>query len=170
MDIRPCREEDLELLEAHMPSPGRTRRHAARFEKQQRGLSTFLVAWSDGTPVGTAQILWRGCEAPEVRERFPGCPELNGLGVWPPRLRSRGIGTAVIRAAETRARRAGHHRIGLGVDDRNLRAASLYLRLGYEETGCRYLDRYHYLDDNGSRHEVADPCRFLTKRLTGQPG
>ncbi|WP_405749578.1 hypothetical protein [Streptomyces sp. NBC_01411] len=50
------------------------------------------------------------------------------------------------------------------------RAASLYLRLGYHETGCRYLDRYHYLDDEGLRHEVADPCRFLVKQLTGQPG
>lgn len=152
-----------------MPSPGRTQRHAMRFEKQQQGLSTFLVAWSDGIPVGTAQILWQGCEAPEVRERFPECPELNGLGVWPPQLRSQGIGTAIIRAAETQAHRCGHHRIGLGVDDRNYRAASLYLRLGYQETDCHYLDRYHYLDENGLRHEVADACRFLVKQLTGQP-
>ncbi|WP_436842402.1 GNAT family N-acetyltransferase [Streptomyces niveus] len=168
--IRECREEDLDLLERQMPSPGRTRRHAARFERQQRDLSTFLVAWSDGIPVGTAQILWQGCTAPEVGERFPGCPELNGLGVWPPRLRSRGIGTAIIRAAETRVRRRGHDLMGLGVDDRNPRAAALYLRLGYRDNDCRYLDRYHYLDDDGSRHEVADPCRFLTKRLTGQAG
>lgn len=168
MDIRHCKEEDLELLERHMPSPGQTRRHAMRFEKQQQGLSTFLVAWSDGIPVGTAQVLWQGCTAPEVRDRFPKCPELNGLGVWPPQLRSQGIGTAIIRAAETQARRSGHHQIGLGVDDLNHRAAALYLRLGYEETGCRYLDRYHYIDDNGSRHEVADPARFLIKQLAGQ--
>ncbi|MEI5098378.1 hypothetical protein RB200_06545 [Streptomyces sp. PmtG] len=55
MEIRPCRSEDLELLERHMPSPGRTPRHALRFDKQQRGLSTFLIAWSDGVPVGTTQ-------------------------------------------------------------------------------------------------------------------
>ena len=41
----------------------------------------------------------------------------------------------------------GYHHIGLGVDDQNLRAAALYLRLGYQETGCRYLDRYHYIGD-----------------------
>ncbi|MDW6064051.1 hypothetical protein SAZ11_46495 [Streptomyces sp. FXJ1.4098] len=74
-----------------------------------------------------------------------------------------------MRAAENQARRRGHHRIGLGVDDQNHRAGSLYLRLGYRETGCRYLDRYHYLDDDGLRHEVADPCRFLIKQLIGQP-
>ncbi|MEU9802732.1 GNAT family N-acetyltransferase [Streptomyces sp. NPDC051000] len=101
-----------------------------------------MVAWSEGIPVGTAQILWQGCEAPEVRERFPECPELNGLGVWPPQLRSQGIGAAIIRAAETQAHHSGHHRMGLGVDDQNHRAASLYLRLGYQETDCRYLDRY----------------------------
>ncbi|MFB8034336.1 GNAT family N-acetyltransferase [Streptomyces sp. NPDC056004] len=151
-----------------MPSPGQTRRHATRFETQQQGLSTFLVAWSDGTPVGTAQILWRGCKAAEVHERFPECPELNGLGVWPPYRRSQGIGTAIVRAAESRARRDGYQQIGLGVDGQNHRAASLYLRLGYQETGCRYLDRYHYLDDDGVRHEVADPARFLMKQLTGQ--
>ncbi|MBV9026840.1 MAG: GNAT family N-acetyltransferase [Streptomycetaceae bacterium] len=84
------------------------------------------------------------------------------LGAWPSQRRSQGIGTAVIRTAETQARRNGYHRIGLGVDDQNYRAASLYLRLGYHETG------YHYLDD-GLRHEVADPCRFLIKQLTEQP-
>ncbi|MGW0645216.1 GNAT family N-acetyltransferase [Streptomyces badius] len=170
--IRPCRAADLDVLERHMPSPGRTRRHAARFERQEQGLATFLTAWADDdAPVGTAQILWRGCSAPEVQARFPGCPELNGLGIWPSELRSRGIGTALIRAAEERVRAAGHPVIGLGVDDDNDRAAALYLRIGYRETGCRYLDRYAYVDDDGVRHEVVDPARFLVKELDGgDPG
>jgi hypothetical protein len=50
-----------------------------------------------------------------------------------------------------------------GVNDHNHRATALYLRLGYQETGCHYLDRYHYIDDNGMRHEVEDPARFLVK-------
>ncbi|MEU2096030.1 MULTISPECIES: GNAT family N-acetyltransferase [Streptomyces albovinaceus subgroup] len=163
--IRPCRAADLDVLERHMPSPGRTRRHADRFDRQEQGLTAFLTAWADDVPVGTAQILWQGCAAPEVQARFPGCPELNGLGIWPPELRSRGIGTALIRAVEERVRAAGHTLIGLGVDDDNHRAAALYLRIGYRETGCRYLDRYAYLDDDGVRHEVADPARFLVKGL-----
>lgn len=155
-----------------MPSPGRTRRHAERFDRQERGLTTFLTAWADGVPVGTAQILWEGCAAPEVQACFPGCPELNGLGIWPPELRSRGIGTALIRATEQRVHDAGHALIGLGVDDDNHRAAALYLRIGYRETGCRYLDRYAFLDADGVRQEVADPARFLVKELgrgTGGP-
>ncbi|MGW8489498.1 GNAT family N-acetyltransferase [Streptomyces sp. NPDC055886] len=165
--IRPCRAADLDVLERHMPSPGRTRRHAARFDRQEQGLSTFLTAWADDVPVGTAQILWQGCAAPEVQARFPGCPELNGLGIWPPALRSRGIGTALIRAVEDQVRAAGHALIGLGVDDDNSRAAALYLRIGYRETGCRYLDRYAYVDGDGVRHEVAEPARFLVKELGG---
>ncbi len=167
--VRPCREADLEPLERYLPSPGRTRRHAARFDRQERGLAAFLTAWADDVPVGTAQILWQGCAAPEVRARFPGCPELNGLSVWPPELRSRGIGSALIAAAEERVRAAGHPLIGLGVDDDNHRAAALYARIGYRETGCRYVDRYAYLDDEGVRHEVADPARFLVKELPKGP-
>jgi len=169
VDIRPCRETDLELLETHMPSPGQTHRNAMRFDRQQEGLTTFLIAWSGEIPVGTAQILWQGCAAPEINQCFPACPELNGLGVWPPERRSHGIGTAIIHAAEAHLQRRGYRRIGLGVDDANHRAAALYLRLGYQETGCHYLDRYHYIDDHRTRHEVADPARFLIKQLPAAP-
>ncbi|WP_424534909.1 GNAT family N-acetyltransferase [Sphaerisporangium viridialbum] len=164
MEIRECRDQDLGPLEHHIPSPGRNRFHEARFRRQEQGRSTFLVAWTDDIPVGSGEILWHGCAAPEVAQRYPDCPELNGLTVSPER-QSQGIGTALVHAAEARARQRGHQRIGLGVDDENHRAAALYLRLGYEETGCRYLDRYQYLDDQGARHEAADPARFLVKRL-----
>lgn len=147
-----------------MPT-GPNRRHALRFERQQRGLGTYLLAWSDGVVVGTGEVRWDGCAAPEVAHRFPGCPELSALGVWPPEVRGQGIGTAILLAAEALARRRGHERIGLGVEDGNEAAARLYLRLGYLETGCRYLDRYHYVLADGSRHDVADPARFLVKEL-----
>ncbi|WBB90660.1 GNAT family N-acetyltransferase [Verrucosispora sp. WMMC514] len=84
--------------------------------------------------------------------------------------RSQGVGTTIIRAAEELALRRGHHRIGMGVGEDNSRAGALYLRLGYQDTGCRYLDRYHYIDERGSRHEVADRCLFLVKELRDVPG
>jgi ribosomal protein S18 acetylase RimI-like enzyme len=171
MDIRQCREQDLPLLEAGNPSPGKTRYHDRRFERQQQGASTFLIAWAEAVPIGTGEVLWHGCDAPEVHQRYPDCPEINGLHVWPAERRSHGTGTAIIRAAEALARDRGYHQIGLGVDDDNHRAAALYQRLGYQETGCRYLDRYYYLDDHGHRHDIADPARFLVKQLGEQhPG
>ncbi|MEV0399696.1 GNAT family N-acetyltransferase [Actinoallomurus sp. NPDC050550] len=148
-----------------MPSPGRNRFHARRFARQEQGLSTYLVAWLDERPVGSGAILWDGCGAVEVRRRYADCPELGGLGVWPPELRSRGIGTALIRAAEARVRERGHRMIGLGVNDDNHAAAALYLRLGYQETGCQYLDRYDYVGTDGVIRQAADPTRFLVKPL-----
>ncbi len=149
-----------------MPT-GRSRRHAVRVERQEAGLGTYLVAWSGGAPVGSGEVRWDGCSAPEVAERFPGCPEVNALNVWPEEFRSRGIGTAIVRAAEELAVARGLGRIGLGVTDDNDRAAALYLRLGYAETGCRYLDRYVYLGPGDERHELADPARFLVRELGG---
>lgn len=165
MVIQECREADLDVLAQHNPSPGQVRWNAERFQRHRQGLTTFLLAWVDGVPAGAGEIRWQGCAAPEVHSRFPGCPEINGLIVRPPERRSHGIGTAVIRTAEDLTAQRGFHRIGLGVDDQNARAAALYLRLGYQETGCRYLDRYHYTDDNGVHHDAADPCRFLIKPL-----
>ena len=95
---------------------GRNRDHARRFARQQRGLSTFLIAWADGVPVGKGEILWAGCAAPEVNQRYPGCPELNGLEVWPAARRSHGAGTAIIGTAEDLARDRGCQLTGLGVD------------------------------------------------------
>ena len=165
MEIRECQAEDVELLEASAPSPGLTGSHERRFLRQQKGLSTFLIVWADRVPVGRGEILWRGCAEPEVNEQFPDCPELNGLDVWPPARRSRGIGTALINEAESRVRDRGFALLGLGVNDDNPRAAALYLRLGFRETGCHYLDRYFGIDSQGQRLDFADPSRFLVKDL-----
>ena len=161
VQIRACQQEDAKQLERQ------DRAQLQRLQRQQQGRSTFLIAVCvpDGVPVGMGEILWDGCAAPQVRRRYLSCPELNGLEVWPAELRSHGIGTAIVHTAEDQARQRGYHLLGLGVDDHNRRAAALYLRLGYQETGCRYLDRYHYLDDDGMRREVADPARFLVKPL-----
>lgn len=168
LTVRQCREQDLAVLERHLPT-GRNRYHEARHRRQGDGLSTFLIAYLGDVPVGSGEVLWHGAKEPEVRNRFPDCPEINGLAVVPER-QGQGIGTTIIRAAEQLAARRGHHRIGMGVDHHNVRAAALYVRLGYADTGCHYLDHYHYVDDQGSRHEVADPCRFLIKAIPGVPG
>ena len=169
MIIQQCRESDLEVLARQNPSPRHVRWNEERFQRHQQGLTTFLIAWVDDVPAGAGEVRWQGCAAPEVRGRFPDCPEINGLAVWPPERRSHGIGTAIVRTAEDLAVQTGYQWIGLGVDDQNTRAAALYLRLGYRETDCRYLDRYHYVDDNGIRHDAADPCRFLIKPLAATP-
>ncbi|WP_234359240.1 GNAT family N-acetyltransferase [Plantactinospora sp. BC1] len=168
LTLRQCRPEDVAVLERHFPT-GRNRYHEARYQRQRAGSSTFLIACLDAVPVGSGEVMWQGAKDPDVRDRFPGCPEINGLAVLAER-RSQGVGSAIIRAAEHLAARRGRHRIGMGVEEQNVRAARLYLRLGYRDTGCRYLDRYPYVDDHGVRHEIADACRFLVKTISALPG
>jgi GNAT superfamily N-acetyltransferase len=167
--IEACRAEDLERLEEAIPS-GLSRFHERRLARQQQDTSTYLIAWIGEVPVGHAEVRWNGCEAAEVRQRFPGCPEINALEVWPERLRSRGIGTALIAEAERRAVGRGLGWIGLGVADDNPRAAALYLRLGFGETGYRYVDRYEIVSEAGERLAFSDPCRFLVKDLRAAVG
>jgi GNAT superfamily N-acetyltransferase len=117
--------------------------------------------------VGHAEVRWNGCTAHEVRVARAGCPEFNGLGVWPEELRSHGIGSALIRAAEELAVGRGHTVIGLGVAADNPRAVALYARLGYRAL-TSYVDRWSYPDADGVTRECADPCTFLVKEL--RPG
>jgi GNAT superfamily N-acetyltransferase len=164
MDITVCRAEDIERLEAHLPSHSVDGSHAARYARQRAGDSTYLIPWLGGRPVGHAEVRWTGCAAPEVRAVRPGCPEINGLFVWPESLRSRGIGARLVRTAEELARERGIGVMGLGVGDDNPRAAALYARLGYRPT-VAYVDRWAYQDGAGVRQERADPCVFLVKEL-----
>jgi GNAT superfamily N-acetyltransferase len=166
MRIAECREEDVASLVGHLPSPyaDSTGSHGRRFARQTAGTSTFLVAWLDDRPVGTGEVLWNGCREPEVRAVLADCPEINGLDVAE-RMRSRGIGTALIRHAERLAAERGRRSIGLGVDDDgNPRAAALYARLGYRPV-IRYVGHWSYTDHTGVEHAVEDPGVFLAKDL-----
>jgi GNAT superfamily N-acetyltransferase len=164
MEITLCRAADVPFLDRHIGSPGAASFHARRFARQERGESTYLVAWLDGRPVGHAEMRWIGCDAPDVRAARPGCPEIGGLGVWPEELRSRGIGTALVHAAEELARKRGITVVGLGVAKDNPRAAALYAGLGYRPL-IDYVDRWSYEDTDGTTRECVDPCTFLVREL-----
>ncbi|MFI5556777.1 GNAT family N-acetyltransferase [Streptomyces sp. NPDC051738] len=164
MEIAACRAEDIQVLDRFMPSHSIDGNHAARFARQEAGDSTYLIPWLNGRPVGHAEVRWTGCAAPEVRAAHPGCPEINGLFVWPESLRSQGVGTALVHTAERLAQERGVGVMGLGVGDDNPRAAALYARLGYRPA-VAYVDRWAHLDADGVRHEQADPCVFLVKAL-----
>ncbi|MEU6252852.1 GNAT family N-acetyltransferase [Streptomyces sp. NPDC047043] len=161
MEITVCRAADVAALDRFMGATAATSFHARRFARQEAGECTYLIAWLDGRSVGHMEMRWVGCDAPEVTVD---CPEIGGLGVWPEELRSRGIGSQLIRAAEELARKRGLTVVGIGVGRDNPRAAALYQRLGYRPV-IDYLDRYTYLGADGVEHEVVDPCTFLTKPL-----
>ncbi|MGW0612343.1 GNAT family N-acetyltransferase [Streptomyces sp. NPDC002788] len=164
MEITGCRAADVALLDQYIGSPGATSFHASRFARQERGLSTYLVAWLGQRPVGHTELRWYGCDEATVRAVRPGCPEINALTVWPATLRSRGIGSALVRAAEEMAREQGRTAIGLGVADDNPRAAALYARLGHLPL-APYLGRWSYEDHDGVTLECVEKLTFLVKEL-----
>lgn len=162
--ILPCRAVDIAALEHHNPSPGTESFHARRYADHASGTSTYLVAWHRRVPVARAEIQWHGCRDAAVRDAHPGCPEINGLEVFPPALRGQGLGTALITACETEAIVRGIRHIGLGVGCDNPGAQALYRRLGYAGE-LAYLDRYRLRDSLGNHHHIANACLFLTKQL-----
>lgn len=169
MRIRECREEDVPLLDRHMPPPGDGFAHAPRYARHCHGSSTFLVAWHGDRPVGSCEIHWAGCQAPEVTAVHPGCPEVSGLGVWPGTLRERGVGEALIGAAERLTVGRARESIGVGVAKNNPRGEALFKRLGYQPL-TPYLDCWSYEDSSGVAHRVADACLFMVKSLGAGAG
>lgn len=112
IEVRPLAEDEVDAVAAQLPlhrlgAPG----------------GEYLVAWEDGRPVGHAHVAW---------EHVP--PELQDVFVPEP-LRRRGIGAALSRAFEARARGRGHGLVGLEVAEDNAAAIALYERLGYVRTG-----------------------------------
>lgn len=160
MLIRDCRADDVELLEQAEPT-GANQRHARKFGNQESGRSDYLLAFEGQEIVGFCELQWLG--SPEVRDVYPGCPEINGLTVFGPH-QGKGIGTALISAAEERARRRGCPRIGLAVADDNPRAAKLYDRLGYQP-GVHYEGSYTHIDEHGTEHRIVEQLTYLLKEL-----
>lgn len=159
VEIRVFREGDLVALREHVPSPHHPRRAAAH----AGGVATFLLAWSGDEPVGYLLLKWTGADEPIVRRSIGGCPEINGVAVAPA-LRSRGIGTALIREAERRVSGRGIDRVGLAVGVDNARARSLYERLGYRVWDHGSFDVRWPAPDHRSGCE-SETCVYMLKQL-----
>jgi aminoglycoside 6'-N-acetyltransferase I len=88
-----------------------------------------FVAEADGRLVGFLEL--------DYRKYAPGCtsspvPFIEGWYVEPP-LQGRGIGRALVQAAEAHARAAGHHEIASDAEIENTTSIAAHLALGYEE-------------------------------------
>lgn len=161
MEIRPCSDEDLAHLRDQWPTPG-TDIHGVHYAAQLRGQATYLVAWQDSMPIGSAMVQWSGCVGPNARTAFPDCIEINHLQVRA-QYRRMGAGTALIKSAEELVVARGGAAIGLGVSGDNPDAGRLYRRLGYVTTGIVDVTSYRWVDMEVVEHDATERDALLVK-------
>jgi GNAT superfamily N-acetyltransferase len=162
LEIRPASDDDLAILVAAL---GERHWFTDRLARQERGGGVLLVAWLAGRPVGEVFLECEPATEPEVRRHLPGVPRLDHLEVLGP-FWGRGIGTALIGAAEDTARQLGHERIALGVGLDNPRARRLYARLGYADWGQgTVVGTWVEHPDVGPPVTLSEVCMMLVKRL-----
>lgn len=147
--VRPCLASDIATITDQEPN-GSTYAQTT-FDAQERGRCLYLIAWLDGTPVGSGEVEWSTI------------PELKNLHVSPD-LRSKGIGTALIAAAEAAAT-VDHTTISVGVGVDNPHARRLYERLGYTATGRFETYSYTYVAPDGDERTAIETAEYLNKRL-----
>jgi ribosomal protein S18 acetylase RimI-like enzyme len=87
-----------------------------------------LLAFDDDEPVGIA-VCFRGLSTFRARPLL----NIHDLAVLPP-YRGRGIGRALLRAAEEHARLQGCCRLTLEVLESNAGARALYRRFGFDDS------------------------------------
>jgi GNAT superfamily N-acetyltransferase len=162
LEIRPASDDNLAILVAAL---GERHWFTDRLARQQRGGGVLLVAWLDGRPVGEVFLDFEPATEPEVREHLPGVPRLDHLEVLGP-FWGRGIGTALICAAEATARQLGHERIALGVGLDNPKGRRLYERLGYADWGHgTVVGSWVEYPDDRPPVTLSEVCDMLIKRL-----
>lgn len=161
MEIRPCSDEDLAHVRDQWPTPG-TDIHGAHYAAHQSGQATYLVAWQESSPIGSAMLQWRGCVGRNARKAFPRCVEINHLLVRAEH-RGQGVGTALIKAAEQLVVARGGAEIALGVSGDNADAGRLYSRLGYVTTGILDVTSYTWVEMDGVEHDATERDALLVK-------
>jgi GNAT superfamily N-acetyltransferase len=113
---------------------------------------------------GHALLLWRSADriAPEAAGDVV---ELKDIYTHPD-CRRRGVGHALIRAAEHEARARGIGRLGLGVVPDNRPAIRLYGLTGFEPLDHPPFETHEaFVDEDGTRHEWRETVIYLVKDL-----
>jgi GNAT superfamily N-acetyltransferase len=166
IEIMPIRETDIIFLEKCFPEGG-SAKHAERFESQNKGDITYLIAWRCDHPVGHALLNWGGEQDEHVAKQLQSaCPDLEDIFVLA-ELRSHGIGSQLISYAEQLASQRGFAHLGLSVAaTTNDAARRLYERLGYQDAHLgEYLAHGEYLDEKGQPQCWKEMCIYLIKEL-----
>jgi len=136
--IRPAVADDapeLATLLAHLGYPADAAALPDRLLRLRAGGDDAFVAVLDGATVGLATV-----HARAVLHVARPVAQLTAL-VVPPEMRGRGVGRALVAAAEQWARAQGAERLVVTTALHRADAPLFYERLGFEHTGRRYVRR-----------------------------
>jgi GNAT superfamily N-acetyltransferase len=133
--IRPIQASDPAVIAAAFDAIG-WKKAAAQYERylaeQQAGHRHVFVAWVEDAFAGYVTLNWYPAYPPFKAEGIPVIEDFNVL----PAFRRRGIGAALMDAAEAAAgARSGVVGIGVGLDPDYGPAQRLYVRRGYVPDG-----------------------------------
>jgi GNAT superfamily N-acetyltransferase len=137
--IRPAREDDaaaLAALATHLGYPADEAAMRARMARIAASADyATLVAERGGAAIGFAGVTWKWSYTDDTPRA-----QLTAL-VVDPAERGRGTGAALVAAAEEWGRRQGAGRIFVTTALHRERTHRFYERLGYAQTGFRYIKK-----------------------------
>ena len=153
--------EDLPKLEWYGQYTHFRRVFQRAYEDQLAGRRLMLVADVNGWPIGQVFIQLENLDDPITNGGKRAY--LYSLRVMD-HLQGRGIGTALLREAESILVSRGHSSVSIAAAKDNPGARRLYERIGFhvfmEDSG-----RWHYVDHEGRTRQVVEPCWVLEKML-----
>lgn len=163
--IKELEKKDLQVLEKAIPFGNLVNPHLKRFKEQEKGNAKYLIAWLLEKPIGHIFLRLDGTKDKLIKKEIGRCAHIEAAAVKP-NLRSRGIGTKLVRKCESLSRKKGFKKIGMAVGINNLRASKLYKKLGYKESGLgKFKTGWFVKDKRGKRKKEYEICVYLVKRL-----
>jgi GNAT superfamily N-acetyltransferase len=126
----------MAALLAHLGYPAAAADLPERLARLRAARDDAYVASSFGEIVGLATVHTR-----DVLHNALPVAQLTAL-VVPPEMRGRGVGRALVDAAERWARERGADRLVVTTALHRAEAPLFYERLGFEHTGRRYVKRF----------------------------
>ncbi len=162
--IRPIRESEVPALEWDGAYTRYRKVFQQTYEDTVRGQRVMLVAVQASQLVGQVFIQLSSTERRYADGYSRGyLYSLRVKSDW----QAQGIGTRLVKAAETTLRARGFTTAVIAAGKDNPRARLLYERLGYhafaEDPGVWY-----FQDVNGVQQSVSEPCWVMQKRLSSE--
>jgi ribosomal protein S18 acetylase RimI-like enzyme len=148
VEIRTCEERDLDSFHV-FGSPEHVKYCREEFARGATALTILVAVDESDRPVGKLHL--------DFETRAIERTAILIAAAVTPALRGRGIGTALMAAAEECVCSRGFGAIVLGVEDSNPRALRLYERLGYETFAT---DEFRY-----AGAPVPNPGVWMSKEL-----